>query len=279
MNPKNLLRFAFILVLGFAGARAAESSHAGHATSATPRTTGTAHSGHGNGLGRPLPPGWAPAVHDSMIHSFTLFERAEFRTGDDVDQVSLDAQGWIGGDFQRFWWKAEGEQQTEGVKAGEFEVQGLYSRLITPFWDFQTGLRLDRTYSGPHRDTLAFFTIALEGLAPYWFEVEPALFVSEKGKVSFRLTSTYDLLLTQRWILQPRLDLNAAFQDDGRREVASGVNDVEYGFRLRYDIKRQFSPYVGVTWRRVLGQTADLARRSGESISTTSFVFGLRGWF
>lgn len=278
MKPHTLISFALGFALSFAGARAAESGHSGHSTSSAPSSS-SGHTGHGSGLGRPLPPGWEPAVHDSMKNMFTLLERAEFRTGDATDTAALDAQGWIGGDFQRFWWKAEGEQETDGAKAGEFEVQGLYSRLISPFWDLQAGLRLDRKYSGPDRDTLTFFTVALEGLAPYWFEVEPALFVSEKGKVSFRLTSTYELLLTQRWVLQPRLDLNAAFQNDSRRHVASGVNDIEYGLRLRYDIKRQFSPYVGVTWRRVLGQTRNLARRAGEDISTTSVVIGLRTWF
>jgi copper resistance protein B len=111
------------------------------------------------------------------------------------------------------------------------------------------------------------------------FEVEPVLFVSEKGKASFRLTSSYDQLITQRLVIQPRIDLNAAFQDDTKRNLAAGLNDIEVGLRLRYDVTRQFSPYVGVTWRRVLGGTAGLARRSGEDVSSASLVFGLRTWF
>ena len=191
----------------------------------------------------------------------------------------LDAEGWIGGDYQRFWWKADGEQETKGAKAGEIELQGLYSRLISPFWDFQTGVRVDRHYRGPGQRTTSYFVIGVEGLAPYWFEVEPALFISEKGKVSTRITASYDQLITQRWVIQPRVDLNAAFQDDTKRNLAAGINDIEFGVRLRYDIRRQFSPYVGVTWRRVLGGTAGLVRRSGEDISTTSLVLGLRTWF
>lgn len=237
------------------------------------------HSSHASGLGKPLPPGWEPAVHDRAINTFTAFQKAEFRTGDSPDAAVVDAEGWMGGDYQRLWWKAEGEQETKGAKAGEIELQALYSRLFSPFWDFQTGLRIDRQYSGLKRDTTGYFVVGLEGLAPYWFEVEPVLFVSEKGKVSARFTASYDQLITQRWVIQPRIDLNAALQNDTRRSLATGFNDIEVGLRLRYDIRRQFSPYVGVTWRRVLGETAGLARRASEDISTTSVVLGLRAWF
>lgn len=237
------------------------------------------HSSHPSGLGKPLPPGWEPAVHDRAINTFTAFQKAEFRTGDSPDAAVVDAEGWIGGDYQRLWWKADGEQETRGAKAGEIELQALYSRLFSPFWDFQTGVRIDRQYSGRKRDTTGYFVVGLEGLAPYWFEVEPVLFVSERGKVLARLTASFDQLITQRWAIQPRIDLNAALQNDARRNLATGFNDIEVGLRLRYDIRRQFSPYVGVTWRRVLGNTADLVRRTGEDISTTSVVFGLRTWF
>jgi copper resistance protein B len=266
MNMKTLVSFsgalALLLVLSTA-ALAADSEHSSHAS----------------GLGKPLPPGWEPAVHDEAINTFTFFQKAEFRTGDAPDAAVLDAEGWIGGDYQRLWWKADGEQETKGAKAGEIELQALYSRLFSPFWDFQTGIRVDRQYSGRTRDTTGYFVVGLEGLAPYWFEVEPALFVSEKGRVSARVTASYDQLITQRWVIQPRIDLNAAFQNDTRRNLATGLNDIEVGLRLRYDFRRQFSPYVGVTWRRVLGNTADLVRRTGEDISATSVVFGLRTWF
>ena len=236
------------------------------------------HSAHAAGLGKPLPPGWEPAVHDRMIQSFTLLNQVEFRTGEAPDAAVVDAEGWIGGDYQRFWWKAEGEQET-AESTGELEVQGLYSRLISPFWDFQAGVRHDRTWGrGPDRDR-TFLVLGLEGLAPYWFELEPTLFVSEDGDISARLTASYDLLLTQRLVLQPRLDLNAAVEDVPEFGLGSGFNDIEIGLRLRYDLRRQFSPYIGVTWRRALGETAGMARRAGDDISTTSLVFGLRTWF
>jgi copper resistance protein B len=266
MNAKFLLQLAAAFVLG--------TSSIGLAAESMSMPSMQTH-----GLGKPLPAGWEPAVHDSPIGAFAFTSKAEFRTGGQPDAFVLDAEGWVGGDYQRFWWKAEGEQETKGAKAGEVEVQALYSRLFSPFWDIQTGLRIDRNYRGRARDTTGYFVVGIEGLAPYWFEVEPALFVSEKGKVSARFTATYDQLITQRWVIQPRIDLNAAFQDDTKRNLAAGLNDIEVGLRLRYDINRQFSPYVGVTLRRVLGGTAGLVRRSGEDISTTSFVFGLRTWF
>lgn len=119
----------------------------------------------------------------------------------------------------------------------------------------------------------------LEGLAPYWFELAPALFVSEHGDISARLAATYDVLLTQRLILQPRLDLNAALQDAPKFGVGSGLNNVEAGLRLRYEIRREFAPYVGVTWIRQLGQTADLSRAAGSPVDDLRFVLGLRLWW
>lgn len=266
MKTMRFARFALACLLMLVAAAASFSADAGHRDPSA-------------GLGKPLPPGWEPAVHDRMITAFTLLEKAEFRTGDAPDAFALDAEGWIGGDYQRFWWKADADQETRGAKPGEFEVQGLYSRLFAPFWDFQAGLRIDRQYRGRTRATTGYLAVGVEGLAPYWFEVEPTLFLSEKGKASFRFTGTYDQLITQRVILQPRIDLNAALQDDPRRSVAAGVNDIELGVRLRYDVRRQFSPYVGFTWRRVVGETAGLARRAGEQVSTTTFVFGVRSWF
>lgn len=121
--------------------------------------------------------------------------------------------------------------------------------------------------------------VGFTGLAPYWFEVEPALFVSENGDVSARLSATYDALLTQRLVLQPRLDVNVALQDVPKFGVGSGFNNVELGLRLRYEIKREFAPYVGVTWSRQLGATADLARGTGAKVDEVRLVAGVRLWW
>jgi copper resistance protein B len=182
-------------------------------------------------------------------------------------------------DYNRLWMKMEGEWRTGGERGGEAEVQALYSRLIAPFWDFQVGLRYDQ-FSGAGFDRSRGFTvIGLQGLARYRFEIEPALFISQDGDVSARLTATYDLLLTQRLILQPRLDFDAAVQTSEKFGVGEGFNSVGLGLRMRYEIKREFAPYIGVQWLSRFGETADLSRRGGGRAEDIAVVFGLRLWF
>lgn len=247
------------------------------------------HAGHGTGADAPTAPvtgqpphlaqGWAPPVEDRMKFNYVLVDRLEFSSGDAADALSLDAEGWYGGDKNKFWWKAEGTSQLSGRSEGEGEVQALYSRLVAPFWNFQTGLRYDRTWGAGSDRGRTFAVFGFEGLAPYWFELEPTLFVSEHGDISARLAATYDVLLTQRLILQPRFDLNAALQDAPKFGVGSGLNNVELGLRLRYEIRREFAPYVGLTWTRQTGQTADLSRAAGDPVDDFRFVLGLRLWW
>lgn len=233
---------------------------------------------------QPSPPphvqhGWPKPVADQMMFGFLLLDRIEYGFGSGADRFRWDIQGWYGGDYNRFWFKSEGEQATGQGKPGEGEFQGLYSRLIAPFWDFQVGVRHDRNW-GPGSDlNRTFAVIGLQGLAPYWFEIEPALFISEDGDVSARLTASTDLLLTQRLILQPRFDLNAAVQSAPKFGVEEGFNDVELGLRLRYEVHRQFAPYVGISWLRRLGETADLSRRNGDGSQDFRVVLGVRAWF
>ena len=226
-----------------------------------------------------LPPDWGPPVLDSTTNYLVLFEKLEFRTGQAEDAAVLDAQGWIGGDYNRLWWKAESEQETRSPKAGEFQVQALYGRLIHPYWDVQAGFRFDRRYSGPKRDSRGHLAIGLQGVAPYWFELEPTLFVSDDGDVTFGVEASYEQLITQRLVIEPRIDLAAAFQDDRSAGTGAGLTDVEFGLRLRYEFNRQFAPYVGVTWTRVLGASAGIRRQMGERTSVSAIVMGIRSWF
>lgn len=226
-----------------------------------------------------LPPGWMPPVHDRTMNSLVLFEKFEFRTGQAEDAAVIDAQGWVGGDYNRLWWKAEGEQERRSPKTGEFEVQALYGRLIHPYWDMLAGVRFDRRYSGPDRDTRTHLALGLQGTAPYWFEVEPTLFLSDEGDVTFKVEVAYEQLITQRLVIEPRMDLAAAFQEDRHHNSDTGFTDVEFGLRLRYEFNRQFAPYIGVTWTRALGETAGMRRRAGENVSVSAVVFGLRSWF
>lgn len=229
--------------------------------------------------GYDLPSGWSPPVHDRTTNYHVLFEKLELRAGQAQDAAVLDAQGWIGGDYNRFWWKAEGEHELRSPKEGEFEAQALYGRLFSPYWDLLGGVKLERQYSGRHRDTRGHLALGLQGLAPYWFEVEPTLFVSDEGDVSFAFEASYEQLITQQWVIEPRVELAAAFRDDPPRGIGAGVNEIELGLRLRYDITRQWAPYVGVTWRRAFGDLGRHKRLLGERTSEVSAVAGLRVWF
>ena len=209
-----------------------------------------------------------------QVNYFVLADRFEVQTNEGAGQMLLDAQGWVGSDYQRFWVKTEGEY-AEGGKLEEAEIQGLYSRAISPFFDFQAGVRQE-VAPGLRR---TFGVFGFQGLAPYWFEIDTALFISNDGDVSARFESEYDLFVTQRLILQPRAELNFAFQKVERLGIGSGLSTAEVGVRLRYEIRREFTPYIGVSWTGATGQSADLWRRQGENPNSLSVVAGIRFWY
>ena len=215
--------------------------------------------------------GQAMAMDDGVVYTYVSFDELEYRGGSEERPVEFDALAWIGGDFNRLWVKVDGEQSTRGG-TGEVEGQLLYGLVIAPFWDFQAGLGIDTRFGGGERRARGLLAIGLQGLAPYWFEVESALFVSHEGDVSARVQASYDLLFTQRLILEPELELDLAVQDVPELGVASGVSAVGVGARLRYEIVRELAPYVGVSWLRRAGVAADAERG-------TSLVAGLRWWY
>ena len=220
--------------------------------------------------------GWAPPIHDQRWYGFLLLDPFEYQLREGDDSVSWEADGWLGGDYERLWVKTEGDLVED---AGEAELQILYGRLIAPFWDLQLGLRYDQPWGSDADPSRVFTVIGAEGLAPYFFDIEPALFISEDADVSARLEATTDLLLTQRLILQPRLELEAAVQEVPDNGVGQGFNEFEIGARLRYEFLREFAPYIGVSWTRKTGETAGLARRGGEEDSDFSVAFGVRTWY
>jgi len=220
--------------------------------------------------------GWEET--DEITFAKVIFDQLELSSGDGTDALQWDIQGWRGTDYRKIWFKFEGEDELSD-SAGDFELQALFSRTIAPFWDVQIGARYERQYgAGPDRGR-SLAVIGLQGLAPYWFELEPALFVSEDGDVSARITATYDLLITQRLIVQPRLEVNVAASEARDFGVGSGLNDVQLGFRLRYEYRREVAPYIGLSWQRQFGNTADLTRGDGGDIDDLAFVAGLRVWF
>ena len=211
--------------------------------------------------------------HGGSNSWMVLIDQAEWRVRDGDDGYAWNGEAWYGGDKNRLVVKSEGEGA--GGDLEEAEVQLLYSRAISPYFDLQAGLRQD-LQDGPRR---TYATVGFEGLAPYWFETEGAVLLSNKGEAFARLEGSYDLRLTQKLILQPRAEMNLSAQDIPELELGSGVTDLELGLRLRYQVTRQFAPYVGVTFDQKFGGTADYARSLGEDDQETSFVIGVRTWF
>ncbi|WP_225769639.1 copper resistance protein B [Inquilinus sp. Marseille-Q2685] len=223
--------------------------------------------------------GPAGTMADEVMAEHSIFtwfqaDQFEYRLNDGQDSFNWEAQGWVGSDDEKAWLKTEGAVPLDGP-VEEAEVQLLYSRRISDFFDAQAGIRYD-IRPEPER---GFAVLGIQGLAPYFFEVGAAAFVSNEGEVSARFEAEYDLLVTQRLILQPAAEINVAIQEVEERGVGSGINDIELGLRLRYEFAREFAPYIGVNWERKLGRTADLARDEGEDVSDVSFVGGIRFWF
>ena len=225
-----------------------------------------------------LPTSIAAQTMDDYIYTSVMFDELEYVPGVGGEPVEYDGEMWIGGDYDRFWLKAHGEQSTLESE-GHLEAQALYSRTVSAFWNAQGGFRLDGSYGSGEGHTRGLLALGMEGLAPYWFQVESFLFVSQDGDVSARLEASYEMLFTQRLVLEPELELNAAVQEVPEWGVGSGLNDLELGARLRYELVREFAPYVGVTWTRYLGETADMVRAGGGAVSDGSLVFGVHWWY
>ncbi len=215
---------------------------------------------------------WAVMEDDPILFKF-MIDQLEYRDGDAGNPWVWEADAWIGRDLNKLWIKTEGEYVDSETE--EAEGQFLYSRAILPYWDVQAGWRREFR-PRPNRD---WFALSLQGLAPYFFEVDASLFVGEEGRTAVRLQGEYELMFTQRLVLSPEIEINLFGKDDPGRGVGSGLSDLELGLRLRYEVRREFAPYVGVNWEKVFGETADFARDEGEPTSDTQFVIGFRAWF
>ena len=216
-------------------------------------------------------------VGDSEKYTYVLVDLLEYQRTRGVDVLRWDATGWHGGDRQRLWFKSEGERYSSAGEGGEADLQALYGKLISPYFDLQAGLRVE-THFERTNVSRGFAVLALQGLTPYRFEIEPELFLSNKGKVSMRFKASHEWQLTQRLILQPRAETEIAFQRDESFGVDRGVNDAEAGLRLRYEIRREVAPYAGVSFRQSFGAAKDRVLREGGIPNQLQFVFGLRFW-
>ncbi|MCU7931028.1 MAG: copper resistance protein B [Candidatus Thiodiazotropha sp. (ex Codakia rugifera)] len=215
---------------------------------------------------------FAGGADDPLIYKVML-DKLEIRNTGGNDPLVLDADAWVGYDLNKFWFKTEIER-VDG-ETEEAEVQFLYSRAVAPFWDVQAGWRRD-IKPQPDRDFLA---LGFKGLAPYLFEVDAGVFIGESGQIGARIDAEYEYMLTQKLILSPEIEMNLYSKDDEEVGIGSGLSDMELGLRLRYEVLREFAPYIGVNWTKLFGQTADFASDEGEDTSDVQIVLGIRAWF
>lgn len=214
------------------------------------------------------------AEHGGGNFGQVMLDLAEYRVTAGHDTFHWDGEAWWGGDIDRLVVKSEGEvRRGEGTEHAEAQI--LWSHALDPYWNLQTGLRQDIRPKPSH----TYLAFGAEGLAPYWFDVEAAIFVSDKGKVFGRVEASYDQRITQRLIVQPRIELELAAQDVPAAGIGSGLSDLEVGLRLRYEFAREFAPYVGISHERKIGDSRRFARASGEDPDSTSLVVGVRAWF
>ncbi|WP_040467060.1 copper resistance protein B [Geminocystis herdmanii] len=216
-------------------------------------------------------------IHDNQIFYKILFDQLEYQVNDSQNIFKWDVSGWVGSDYQKFVFKTEGDVSLDDGN-GEAELQLLYSQQISPYWDLQAGLRYDQLY-GDKGNSRGFAVIGIEGLAPYFIEVDTALFISHQGDISARFKAESDFLLSQKLILQPKIETNLAIQKVEEFGVGSGFNNLELGLRLRYEISREFATYIGVSWNKLFGDTAKFAKEEGESNDDIKFVTGVRLMF
>lgn len=209
--------------------------------------------------------------HGGMTFHRLVVDRAELRFHDGKTGYALDADFWIGKDIDKLWIKAEAEGEF-GEAAESIEVQALWSHAIGPFFDLQAGVRHDPV-KGEDRTHLV---LGIMGLAPYWFEVDAAAFLSNKGELTARLEGEYDLRITNRLILQPRVELGLSAQKVPERGIGSGLTNAEAGLRLRYEVTPQLAPYVGIEVERAFGSTASYRRADGEKRGGISVLTGIR---
>src|SRR5712671_3558596 len=215
-----------------------------------------------------------PPVMDQGIFAHAIFNELEGRFNGGNTEFRWEGQGWVGTDYDKLWIKSEGTLQSNGT-VGDGQQQFLYGRAVTTYFDLQGGLRSDID----SRRTRNWAAFGIQGLAPYFFDLEVTGYVSGQGHLAAKLEASYDLLLTQRLILQPQIEVNLYSKADPVRMVGAGFSDIDTGLRLRYEFSRKFAPYLGVVYAGKFGQSADLARRAGESTGGVRFVAGLRVWF
>lgn len=214
----------------------------------------------------------AGSKDDPLLMMIKVDQLAITDVGNNNDSA-WEIEGWLGRDLNKFWFKTEGEREDGALE--EAEVQFLYSRAVAPYWDIQLGWRHDIKPS-PSRDWLA---VGIHGLAPYFFETDISTFIGEGGNIGLRTQFEYELMLTQKWVLSPEFEANIFTKNDKEVGIGSGLSDITTGLILRYEIKREFAPYIGIEWTKTFGNTADLVKLDGEKTSGSHWMVGIKAWF
>ena len=209
---------------------------------------------------------------DPFIGKFML-DRFEVVDGEDTNPLVWEASAWLGRDLEKFWFKTEGTYEDSEVHSAEYQL--LYGWAVAPYWDLMAGARLD-SKPEPDRKWLAF---GVHGIAPYFIETDATLFVGEEDMSAIRLEFEYEVMLTQRWVIVPELEVNFYGNNDRQRGIGSGLSDLEFSLRLMYEMKREFAPYIGINWEKLMGNTADLAESRNEDTSEAEFTIGIHAWF
>jgi len=265
-------------------ARPAED-HSAHQTPATPAEDHAAHSAQASSG---LPPFVPPltdedrkaafpdvhghTVHDNAVNYFVLFDQLEWQRGGGTDGFSWDNKGWVGKDRDRLWFRNEGDAADGRLDVAQMHL--FYGRSISRWWDVVVGMQQDFR-PGPSRTWAAF---GIQGLAPYWFEVEATAHIGASGRTHFRFETEYELRLTNRLVLQPLVEVEVYGKSDPERGIGTGLSSGDAGLRLRYEFRREFAPYVGVVWNRKFFGTADFARSAGDEVGGARLALGVRLW-
>lgn len=211
-------------------------------------------------------------VHDEAVTYYVLLDEFEWQSAE-RSGLHWDNKGWVGRDLDRLWFRSE--LSTDDRRVDDAELHVMYGRAFARWWELVGGVRQDFR-PGPARTWAA---IGIQGLAPYWFDVEVTAYVGASGRTALRLETEYDLLITNRLVLQPLIEVNLNGKSDPERGIGSGLSTTEMGFRARYEIRRELAPYIGVTWNRKYGGTADFAEAAGEGNGGARLLVGIRAWF
>lgn len=238
--------------------------------STTP-TKDTRSPDYSDGISRGSMPGMDMLDHQPL--GMLKIDQLELTDGRYTNGQAWEVEGWYGNDSDKLWLRSEGDAEHGRIEEGQ--VEALWSHAVAAFWNTQLGLRQD-VGEGPHRSWAAF---GIQGLAPYWFELEATGYLGPSGRTAARFRAEYELLFTQRLILQPEFELNLCCSDDPASHVGSGLSDTQLGLRLRYEVSRQFAPYIGIVWIHRYGATADYARLDGQPSMERQFVAGVHIWF